>query len=203
MPWSMIHFSIAIRVFGTQVNPSFLLGSIAPDAVMIRERGKVSKSKSHLLNKTTGQTEDFFTFYESHSKLCTDQNFKPFLLGYISHVVADINWGNTKKAISEEVYPESINKLLWDEENQNDFNIFRTVPWRDSVIEKVVRAPLYELTNLYTTNELQKWRRQVFDWFDEPSNEPHIPINYLTENVVENFIANTADELKELFKKLQ
>ncbi|MFD0679258.1 MULTISPECIES: zinc dependent phospholipase C family protein [unclassified Paenibacillus] len=202
MPWSMIHLSIANQIYGAEANPSFLLGSIAPDAVLVREKGKVSKSKSHLLNKATGQTEDFVTFYESQSKLSTDVNFKPFLLGYISHIVADINWGMIKKAISQ-MQSNPINDLLWDEENQNDFNLFRTVPWKDSVIDQIMHAPIYELTSLYTSNELHRWRKQVFDWFDVPSNEPQVPITYLTKDVVEAFIVNTADELKELFIKLK
>jgi len=51
MPWPIVHFSIAFRMFGGPPQGDFLLGSIAPDAVQFRE-DKLSKAKSHLRNRT-------------------------------------------------------------------------------------------------------------------------------------------------------
>jgi len=50
MPWPMIHFSIAYRYSDYKPKPSLLLGSVAPDAVLVRERDKAGKLKPHLYN---------------------------------------------------------------------------------------------------------------------------------------------------------
>jgi hypothetical protein len=75
--------------------------------------------------------------------------------------------------------------------DQYDFNLKRTVPWRDVIENQVTTAKLYELSGLYNINELDIWRRQLFDWLQEPQNEPLINNHYLLESNVGTFIDNT------------
>ncbi|MDQ0899311.1 zinc dependent phospholipase C family protein [Paenibacillus sp. V4I7] len=179
MLWPMIHFSIAYRMFDGYPNKDFLLGSIAPDAVQFRESDKSSKAIAHLHN-SRGNYPDWsglIDFYKAKVNIYRDDTYKMFLLGYISHIIADDLWVKYKREISGS--DKSILEKIWIEENQYDFNLKRTTPWRDLVESQVITATLYELSGIYNLNELDKWRRQLFIWLQEPQNGPLIDNQYL------------------------
>jgi hypothetical protein len=91
MPFPMIHFSIANKMFKYQPHPSFLLGSIAPDAILVREKyNKVDKDRSHLemLKEYRVNLETLIQFYKDTSFSKRDVEYQQFLLGYVSHIYA-------------------------------------------------------------------------------------------------------------------
>jgi hypothetical protein len=197
MPWSMIHFTIAYRMFGGHPHQDFLLGSIAPDAVHF---SKSAKAISHLHN-SRGNSPDWsglIDFYDARINVFKGYSNKMFLLGYLSHIIADNLWGQYKHELSSS--DKSILGAIWIEENQYDFNLKRTVPWRDVVERKVTTAKLYELDGMYNLNELDNWRRQLFVWLQEPKNEPHIDNHYLLESDVETFIDEASIGIYEWMK---
>jgi hypothetical protein len=196
MPWPMIHFSIAYRMFGGNPDNDFLLGSIAPDAVQFRE----NKAISHLHN-SRGNPPDWsglIDFYKARVNIYKDDAYKMFLLGYISHIIADDLWVKYKREISGS--DKSILEQIWIEENQYDFNLKRTASWRDLVESQVTTATLYQLNGIYSLNELDKWRHELFIWLKEPQNEPLIDNQYLKESIVGEFIDETTFRIYEWMK---
>jgi hypothetical protein len=121
-----------------------------------------------------------------------------FLLGYLSHIIADNLWGKYKHELSNS--DKSILEAIWIEENQYDFNLKRTVPWLDVVESQVNTAILFELKGLYKLNELDIWRQQLFGWLHKPQNEPLIDIHYLLESNVKTFVDKTSIGIYEWMK---
>jgi len=191
MPWPMIHFTIAYRMFDGHPHQDFLLGSIAPDAVHFSS-DKSAKVISHLHN-TRGNSPDWsglIDFYDNRINDFKGDSYKMFILGYLSHIIADNLWGEYKHELSSS--DKSVLGAIWIEENQYDFNLMRTVPWRDVVESQVTTATLYELSGIYNLNELDIWRRQLFVWLQEPLNEPLINNHYLLESNIGTFIDSTS-----------
>ncbi|MFX3637474.1 MAG: hypothetical protein ACE3L7_02365 [Candidatus Pristimantibacillus sp.] len=60
MPWPMVHFEIARRLYGDP-SPEFLLGSLAPDSIHVRTNDRVEKNKSHLMKNQTGILQPMMT----------------------------------------------------------------------------------------------------------------------------------------------
>lgn len=82
MPWPIIHFAIAYRFRPT---PAFLLGSVAPDAVLVKKEVYEAKVKSHLGRNPT--IHDYLEFLKSNvnKNKFPDDHFD-FFLGYIAHI---------------------------------------------------------------------------------------------------------------------
>ncbi|MCS7462561.1 zinc dependent phospholipase C family protein [Paenibacillus doosanensis] len=194
MPWPMIHFSIAFQMFGGHPPHDFFLGSIAPDAVQFRE-DKLSKAKSHLRDGMGSYPEwpGLIDFYDNRVQYDKDAGYTMFLLGYLSHIIADDLWGKYKRKISNQ--NKNVLQAIWNEENKYDFHLKRTVLWRDVIEQQVVGAALYELVDLYTLEELDTWRRKLFMWLKNPENEPSFDNQYLKDSNVRVFIDETADEI--------
>lgn len=196
MPFPMIHFSISYRVFEGSPNNAFLLGSISPDAVQLRY-DKESKSKSHLHDgrgsypKWSGLLE----FYNALISDCEDEDYKWFIMGYLSHIIADHQWVMFKRRISNS--DKNILKTIWNEEAQYNFNLYRTVSWREEVKNNITNSPLYGIDNHYSLDELDKWRQEIFYWLDAKQNEPNIKNVYLQESNVEAFMNDTSIHIKE------
>ncbi|WP_165972388.1 zinc dependent phospholipase C family protein [Paenibacillus piri] len=197
----MIHFLIADKLFDNQPPPSYLLGSIAPDAVTLRENEPTAKLKSHLFDISHRSTDHLIDFYRQTVRLNKqDQDFKLFVSGYISHIIADISWAKIKKAVSQ--YDKSLKQILWREEIQMDFQLFRQASQHERLPTEVDKSDLYELEGLYTRSELTKFRKHVFDWLHNPANEPGVALIYITPALVESFVPQAADELKHFFDRL-
>ncbi|WP_199618680.1 zinc dependent phospholipase C family protein [Paenibacillus alkalitolerans] len=194
MPWPMVHFSIAYEMFEGNPCNEFLLGSIAPDAVQLRN-DKISKAKSHL-HHSRGECPDWsglVDFYYTKVNDSKDDGFKMFLLGYVSHIIADDLWVKYKHELSGS--DKRVLKTLWDEENKYDFHLKRTVPWRDVVEEQVTDSALYILSDLYNLDELDHWRRHAFIWLHTPGNELLIENQYLDDSNAGAFIEETASTI--------
>lgn len=69
MPWPMVHFSIAEQLWNQNPSPEFLLGSIAPDAIHMREGStRQDKGRTHLCDDdgTMPSLTDFDNFYRQY-----------------------------------------------------------------------------------------------------------------------------------------
>jgi hypothetical protein len=135
MPLPMVHMSITVNIFrnkGLEVDPQFLLGSISPDAIHMRENTtREDKGKTHFYMQKYTSVEDLFEnelrpFFDPLRS--DDQRFM-FAKGYISHVLTDLLWlhtvyGNFRKKITED-HIEDDRTLYYMETDQIDFNLFK------------------------------------------------------------------------------
>ncbi|WP_409340755.1 zinc dependent phospholipase C family protein [Paenibacillus sp. MBLB4367] len=191
----MIHFAIAYRLFDSRPHPAFLLGAIAPDAVTLRKQDTAAKKRSHLttVEGKAPSKEALKEHCRNAVRGHTEPGFKPFIAGYMSHIIADIGWGNVKREVS--CSNAALKELLWQEEIKMDFLLFRSVEWRNRLIEDVCSSPLYEWNDLYSIDELNAFRKHVFDWLSDTAKEPDISPRYITGSVVERFIESAVEEL--------
>jgi Zinc dependent phospholipase C len=196
MPWPMIHFAIANRYLHS---PAYLLGSIAPDAVLARENIQDSKVKSHLGRNTS--LNDYLDFLKKNVDLSINSNEHiNFFLGYISHIYVDTKWSELKSRIAN--MDRNITKCLWQEENQMDFHLYRSEPWVKQVVRDVMESPLYDVNGIFEKSELNRWRIRVFEWLEHADNEPKIINEFITDIVVKEFIAHMTEELRSLDSEL-
>ncbi|MFS1513249.1 zinc dependent phospholipase C family protein [Chengkuizengella sp. SCS-71B] len=196
----MIHFTIAYKYYNGRPEPSFLLGSVAPDAVLVRKKDTEGKIKSHLGRSL--ETDDYLNFMKSnYITNIKDRNYFNFLLGYIAHVFVDLKWADLKHQIS--YHDRSLKEQIWQEENQMDFHLYQNVDWREELVEAIKVSPIYELDQMYTLNELDEWRCKIFAWLDDSNNEPKIENEYITIDRVESFIKQVTKELSELIEELE
>lgn len=195
MPFPMVHFSITYRMFDGHPPDGFLLGSIAPDAVQFRENPKLSKGVSHLLGSSGNHQEwtGLIDFYMARQGAYKNDTYKMFLLGYLSHIIADHLWAKYKRDISGS--KRTVYEAIWEEEIQYDFNLNRTVPWRKDVETQIISSTPFELMDIYTSDELENWKRQLFIYLQTPQNEPLIENHYLKESNVGVFIEDTASDI--------
>ncbi|XEC97592.1 zinc dependent phospholipase C family protein [Paenibacillus tarimensis] len=193
----MIHFSIAYRLYNNYPSASFVLGSVAPDAVLVRHNDKSGKLKSHLV-RGSGQHPEIQDLIDFVKTNLTDHNNdrRDFLFGYASHIYADLKWVELKNEVSN--HDGSLRRLLWQEENQLDYLLYRSIAWTDRLKADIMRSPLFEVEGLYRIDELDKWRNRIFEWLDDPSNEPGIVNTYIEESMADRFIGNIAREISEL-----
>lgn len=153
MPWPMVHFSIAEQLWNQSPSSEFLIGSIAPDAIHMREgTTRQDKGHTHLCDDdgTMPNLSDFDNFYRKHRR-SDDHSFNQFMLGYVSHIFTDLRW--TEKV------------------------------WKD-----------------YVENEVKQYGKHVVRNLRDTSNEPHIALCYITNQIVAEFIDRTVDELKGLVR---
>ncbi|UNK20634.1 hypothetical protein MNQ98_11725 [Paenibacillus sp. N3/727] len=204
MPWPMVHFAIAIRLSLSNPSPHFLLGSIAPDAIHMRE---------HVTRKEKGVThfvsEDILPSVEVIKENClrylsvnTEQNWRDFILGYFAHIYVDLRW-------TENVYIEFESNYLGDrkdirqtynrEMSQLEFNLLRSEKGAHNAIHRLQQSEAYLVEPLVTENEVNQYRDLKIGWLQDVGNEPKIKPIYFSKEVVEKFIANTTNELKALF----
>ncbi|WP_431090203.1 zinc dependent phospholipase C family protein [Paenibacillus sp. 8b26] len=106
MPYPMVHFAIALELCSRTPSSSFLIGSIAPDAVHVR--GNVTRSEKGI---THFVCEERFPSIEVLKERCQyylnlndETNWKDYILGYFAHIYADIRWTETVYSNFEREY---------------------------------------------------------------------------------------------------
>jgi hypothetical protein len=84
---------------------------------------------------------------------------------------------------------------MQQEENQFDFNLYNKVNWKEHVRSALLQAPIFEIKHLYLGYELDQFRKQIFTWLENPTNEPKITPKIITDNEVDEFISVVSNEL--------
>lgn len=204
MPWPMVHFATAIRLSLSNPSPNFLLGSIAPDAIHMREYvTREEKGVTHFVSE--GRLPDVEVIKENclrYLSLNTKQDWKDFILGYFAHIYADLRW-------TESVYVEFENNYRGDkkdirqtynrEMSQLEFNLLRSEKGFHNVIHRLEQSKAYSVQPVVTETEVTQYTDQKLRWLMDAGNEPKIEPIYFTEEIVEKFISNTTYELTALF----
>ncbi|AEI39726.1 zinc dependent phospholipase C family protein [Paenibacillus mucilaginosus] len=205
MPYPMVHFAIASELCLCMPTPSFLIGSIAPDAIHVRENvTRKDKGITHFVY------EDKFPSIEVlkgkclyYLSLLDDVDWKNYILGYFAHIYADIRWTETVFMNFEQEYQgekDDIRKTYNKESNQVEFDLMRE-EWTDDVLKKLHIAAAYTIEPLLTQIEVNQYRDIKLQWLRDRGNEPQIIPVYLREDVIENFVSKTTSELNDLYRE--
>jgi hypothetical protein len=206
MPYPMVHFAIASELCLRNPSPSFLIGSIAPDAIHVRDNvTRKEKGITHLV------CEDKFPSIKVLRERCRyylnlndEVDWKDYVLGYFAHIYADIRWTETVYMNFEHEYrgeKEEIRKVYNIESNQVEFDLLRGEEWAEAVLDKLHVGIAYTIEPLLTKNEVSQYRDIKLKWLRNKENEPQIFPNYLREDVVRIFVSMTTNELIDLYKE--
>lgn len=206
MPWPMVHFAIAKRVNLADLAPNFLLGSIAPDAIHMRERAtRTDKGYTYLVSEDKLPSIEIIKINcLKYWNMNNDMEWKEYILGQFAHIYADLRWTETVYAEFERNYEgdkQEIRSTYNKEVSQVEFNLLRSEEWTQSVMNKLQRADAFTIEPLITYEEVNQYRDLKIEWLENNKNEPKIEPIYFTGERVKGFIINTSDELKELFKE--
>lgn len=204
MPWPMVHFAVAHKLFLPYPMPAFLLGSISPDAIHARE---------HVTRKEKGVThfvqDGRFPGIDTLQHACfsylaqdPDSEWKAFVLGYFAHIYTDIRWTETVYADFDREYggdPDRTRETYNREVSQLEFHLLRQEPWAQDALEQLRRARAFAVEPFLTLDEVGRYRDMKLAWLEDERQEPGIQNKYFHEQKVSDFTENTARELTELF----
>jgi hypothetical protein len=200
LPLPMVHLAVAVRV-KEDPSPSFLLGSLSPDAIHMRENSsRDDKRKTH------------FTMYRSESNpmdvfksiLTTHQNHSDFSKGYCVHLLTDVIWLDTvynpfMEQLPEDMPKQEATKLYYLDTDQIDFNLYNRVSWRPIVWNLLAQSKPADFNSLLTAEEIIKWRDRVLNWYGGLMQEPKITPVYITDLIVNSFIEKAVEDIQNQF----
>jgi hypothetical protein len=209
MPLPMVHLAVAMRLCssrGIAPSPAFLLGSLAPDAIHMRD-SVLSEDKHYVHLRKARDQEDLRRIHDllkSHRSQSPDM--KDFAEGYVVHILTDLVWASTVyevfcSSLPEGIAPQAQRILYYQETDQVDFNLYATVPWRSEVWELLDTARPVDFDSLLTAEEIRGWQQRVLRWFDEIKEEPRIQPKYITEEIVLHFIDDAVRIILEWFRE--
>lgn len=198
MPWPMVHFEIARRLYGDP-SPEFLLGSLAPDSIHVRTNDRVEKNKSHFMRPDGdfATNDDLKEFLNIQTKF--DSLYLDFILGYVAHIYADRAWTFTvyrefeKQSTDKNVYNIDVSKI--------EFMLSRSTEWFEELIQKLNKATCYDVGGL-TRQEILTYKDEKIDYLSDPLNEPMNVPGIISLDMVERFIDDVANELKLMFENV-
>ncbi|MCB0112801.1 MAG: hypothetical protein KDD84_01870 [Caldilineaceae bacterium] len=208
MPLPMVHFAVAIDLYAAlnqEISPEFLLGSIAPDAIHLRDGWtQADKVITHF-----GLPYDYPDWAKIEPILAravdAPSPFAALTAGYVAHVLTDQLWIDTvaipnRDRIPAELSQDERRALYYRETDQIDFNTYRQAPWRPLVWDRLAAAQTADIDPLLTAHEIDRWRLRTLHWFTDPAKEPRITPVYYTDAQVADFVERAAvfvrDELK-------
>jgi hypothetical protein len=208
MPWPMVHFAIATNVSLLNASPNFLLGSIAPDAIHMRDNAtRKDKGITHLIIEDRFPSIEIIKtnclYYLEKSNVTT---WKEYILGYFAHIYADLRWTETVYTDFESNYrsdKNDIRKIYNNEVSQVEFNLLRSEDWARCIISELQQSKAFTIEPFVTETEVSQYRDLKLDWLRDDRNEPKIKPIYFTGDIVSNFILKTSNELNALFNEIQ
>lgn len=209
MPLPLVHLAIAVDLaekYPLAGEAAFLLGSLAPDAIHMRpDTTRADKNHTHLL--TTNHTEtpdDGYAAALAQFFIPTWQQANPFLQGYAAHLLADRRWVQTifpqfRADLPPDLKREEVVKYYYQEVDQLDLLLFRQMPWRAEIWDRLAAAVPQPVADLLTVEEVAGWQHRTFAWFAEREHAPGIEPRYITYERVSEFIHATATAIAEQF----
>lgn len=200
MAQPMMHMLIADKIYTEKIIPihsygDFLLGSIAPDAVHVKENySREIKDISHYRFNSKSHINYFDTFvHEFH----TPEN-KDFVVGYLVHLLSDMMWYHSVRVPFKEAFIkaptqnmsmneayyvdcEQIEQLMFGDENAS------------RIIEAMNKGKAYSLEKLIDAEDVDAWKEKIiFDYNNRKCSLVHA--NYISEQHVREYIVNCANE---------
>ena len=208
MAQPMMHLLIADKIYTKKSSSihsydDFLLGSIAPDAVHVKENyTREIKDISHYRFDSKSHISYFDTFINEYQTFGN----RDFVVGYLVHLLSDMIWYHSIRApfkeeflkapsqnmsMNEAYYAdcEQIEQLMFFEENA------------PRIIEAINRGKAYSLEGLIDAEDVKAWKEKlIFDYNNKKNALPHI--QYVSEQHIRDYITNCAEECVEYLNDL-
>ncbi|WP_211747605.1 hypothetical protein [Paenibacillus sp. Marseille-Q4541] len=207
MPWPMVHLTVAHLVQQGRPSPSFVLGNIAPNAVLTRNNvNDQMKWASHLcaVEGVLPRVREIQQFHVSHTKVHLGEEYRQFLLGYAAHLYVDLRWAETvykgMENLVERIFLyrwytqfRSFQSLYNRDVTQLEYILMDTHPETKQLLEALESAPAAAMGELVSVEEVDDYRYATLRRLEEPIKPRSLRL--MDVERVERFIEETADEL--------
>jgi hypothetical protein len=202
MPLPMVHLSVAMRLCalcGWAPSPSFLLGSLAPDAIHMREAASADdKRRVHFRAEEAAGDRAAVVTAVWAAVPPDDAAANEQAAGYLAHLFTDYPW--TASLVRPEqarqaaagAARDEIRALYYRETDQIDFDLYHQQPWRPQAWQLLAAARPVGMPGLLTAQEIGAWRDRTLHWFGETIQEPGITPTHYRPADVAAFIEDTA-----------
>ena len=207
MAQPMMHLLIADKIYekfsSIHSYGDFLLGSIAPDAVHVKENyTREIKDISHYRFNSKSHIDYFDTFINEYH---TSEN-KDFVIGYLVHLLSDMIWYHSIRVPFKEEFQKapsqnmSMNEAYYADCEQIEKLMFweKNVP---RIIEAINRSNAYSLEGVIDAEDVRVWKEKlIFDY----NNKKNILVHtkYISELNIRDYITNCAGECTEYLRCL-
>ena len=208
MAQPMMHLLIADKIY-TEKSSSihlygdFLLGSIAPDAVHVKENyTREIKDISHYKFDSKSHISYFDTFFDEYY---TSEN-KDFVVGYLVHLLSDMIWYHSVRVPFKEEFQKapsqnmSMNEAYYADCEQIEQLMFLEKN-ASRIIGTINSGKAYSLEGLIDAEDVKAWKEKlIFDY----NNKRDISIHtkYISEQHIRDYIAKCAKECTEYLRHL-
>ncbi|MBD5528490.1 MAG: hypothetical protein HDR02_08810 [Lachnospiraceae bacterium] len=208
MAQPMMHLLIADEIY-TEKSSSihsygdFLLGSIAPDAVHVKENyTREIKDISHYKFDSKSHISYFDTFFDEYY---TSEN-KDFVVGYLVHLLSDMIWYHSVRVpFKEEFQKAPLQNMSMNEAYYADCEQIEQLMYFEKnasrIIETINRGQAYSVEGLIDAEDVKAWKEKlIFDY----NNRENISIQtkYISEQHIRDYIENCAKECTEYLSRL-
>ena len=208
MAQPMMHLLIADKIY-TEKSSSihsygdFLLGSIAPDAVHVKENyTREIKDISHYKFDSKSHISYFDTFFDEYY---TSEN-KDFVVGYLVHLLSDMIWYHSVRVpFKEEFQKAPLQNMSMNEAYYADCEQIEQLMFFEKnasrIIETINRGQAYSLEGLIDAEDVKAWKEKlILDY----NNKRNISIHtkYISEQHIRDYIENCAKECTEYLSRL-
>lgn len=206
MPSQMVHLAVAVKLYEydkEEPGPSFLLGSVAPDAIHMRPgSNREDKKRTHLGIIQSGVDADGIIpgFVRPYFEAESTEDVRQTILGYAAHLLTDYYWLQTLNreyvdAVAPRLSKEEIRTLYYRETDKNEFRLYREAPWRPRIWDSLRAARALDVAPYLTAEEISLWRERVLTW-PEVNQEQDVVPEYFTPVKIERFINEAAAYVK-------
>lgn len=207
MAQPMMHLLIADKIYkkfsSIHSYGEFLLGSIAPDAVHVKENyTREIKDISHYRFNSKSRISYFDAFINEYH---TDEN-KDFVVGYLVHLLSDMIWYHSIRVPFKEEFQKSpsqnmtMNEAYYADCEQIEQRMF----WEKDapcIMEAINNSKAYSLEGLIDAEDVRAWKEKlIFDY----NNKKNILVHteYISEQNIRDYIENCAGECAEYLSNL-
>lgn len=206
MPLPMVHLAVAVKLADNHdqfPSSAFLLGSIAPDAIHMRENAPAgSKKVSHLMPDDDLDHANIRAMLTNY--LSQPMPLPAFALGYAAHLLTDRLWNALLdvalwNTVLRDMDLDAQRKLYYTETDQLDFNLYHREAWRPAVWSALQTAPSVDFPPWLNAAEIDGWNTRTLHWFEDGTKEPHITPTYITDDWLHNFIAQSTTDIETYF----
>ena len=208
MAQPMMHLLIADKIYTKKFISihsygDFLLGSIAPDAVHVKENyTREIKKISHYKFNNKSHMSYFDTFiYEYH----TFEN-KDFVVGYLVHLLSDMIWYHSIRVpFKEEFLKAPSQNMSMNEAYYADCEQIEQLMFLEKnafhIIEAIKRSKAYSLEGLIDAKDVKAWKEKLIFDYNNKNNDLH-HTKYISEQHIRDYIENCAEECTEYLRCL-
>lgn len=207
MPLPMVHLAVADLLvqngFLMPEDPSaYYLGSIAPDAIHMRENPqKDAKQISHLNARDPENIGNIAAFIRDFPRYEAGGASYDFLLGYAVHLLTDVYWkegffnGFCSRYEADPQPAQDRSAAYYNDTDVADISLYNTLPRRKELWALLRAARGCDLPGLVSGEEVDRWNARTLDWYDVPRS--YLPVRYATEASIRDYIQLAAGKIRD------